>query len=86
MGEAPEALSVGASPPAVCPRCGTEIGPGRVSCPQCHRLLHAEQLGRLAKEGEAAAQREDWPQALQTWRQALELLPPGSRQYKAIRK
>ena len=84
MGDAPDALSVEASPPLVCATCNTEISPGRLACPQCHRLVHAERLGRLAKEAEAAVQFEDWPRALQTWRQALDLLPPGSRQHQAI--
>ena len=84
MAQAPRSLSVGLSPPPVCSSCGTEIGPNRLSCPQCHRLIHSDQLARLAKEVEEAIQREDWPQALQTWRQALELLPPGSRQYRLI--
>ena len=67
-----------------CGQCGTEVSPGLLCCPGCGRLAHAEQLKSLASEAEQAEQRHDVPSALAAWRQALELLPAGSRQQQAI--
>lgn len=67
-----------------CPECGTEVAPALRSCPACHRLVHAEELKRLAAEAERASQAGDAPAALASWRQALELLPPGSRQHATV--
>ncbi|HEV7668728.1 MAG TPA: site-2 protease family protein [Thermoanaerobaculia bacterium] len=66
-----------------CPGCGTEVSPVRQSCPLCQALIHADELKRLAREAEEAE--GDRPaDALNTWRRALELLPPESVQARAI--
>lgn len=67
-----------------CPQCGTEIAPGLLACPACQRLVHADELQRLADEAERSVQAGDVRTALQTWRRALELLPPDSRQFTAV--
>jgi Zn-dependent protease len=67
-----------------CADCGTEISAARLSCPVCHRLVHREELERLAKEAEAARGREDPRDEILAWRHALELLPPDSDQSRAI--
>jgi Zn-dependent protease len=64
-----------------CPDCGTEVASTLLTCPGCHRLVHAERLKQLAAEAERATEPS---QALAAWRSALELLPPGSRQHEAI--
>lgn len=66
---------------ATCSHCGTEIAPALKSCPSCHRLVHAEELKRLA---ERASGEGDLSAALATWREALDLLPPDSRQHQVI--
>jgi Zn-dependent protease len=53
-------------------------------CPKCHRLVHAEDLKRLASEAQVSEQANDLTTALSTWREALELLPRDSRQYQTI--
>jgi Zn-dependent protease len=64
-----------------CLDCGAEVAPGLLSCPGCHRLVHAARLKQLADE----ARRADSPTAaLVAWRSALELLPPGTRQHEAV--
>jgi Zn-dependent protease len=68
----------------VCPACGVEVAPNLLSCPGCRRLVHAERLKRLADDAERAEQGGDPLAALVAWREALELLPAGTRQHAAI--
>lgn len=67
-----------------CQGCGTELGPRLLTCPSCHRLVHARELQRLAKEAEAATASNAPVQALETWRRALDLLPPASSQHAQV--
>ncbi len=67
-----------------CPTCGTEIAPGLLACPGCRRLVHAVRLKPLAAEAERAEREGDANAALVAWREALELLPPGTRQRQVI--
>ena len=66
-----------------CPECGTELSANRLSCPVCQRLVHGEELERLAGVAANAGQRGDTLAELEAWRRALELLPPGSRQHQS---
>lgn len=67
-----------------CPSCGAELAPSLLSCPACHRLIHAEELKALAREADAAEQVGDTSAALAAWRQAISLLPAGTRQHQVI--
>jgi Zn-dependent protease len=67
-----------------CPECGTQIAPGLVACPACGRLLHAEDLKRLAADAERRTQAGDHAGALAAWRAVVDLLPAGSRQHDVI--
>lgn len=67
-----------------CAACGTEVAPGLFACPGCHRLVHAETLKSLAASADAAQQAGDLTACLVAWRDALELLPPGSKQYASV--
>jgi Zn-dependent protease len=67
-----------------CPACGTEVAPNLLSCPSCHRLVHADRLKGLAATAEAAERAGELSAALASWREALTLLPPESRQYAVI--
>jgi Zn-dependent protease len=67
-----------------CPGCGSEIAPGLLSCPSCHRLVHAERLKELAETAEEADEAGELSAALASWNEALSLLPPVSRQHAAI--
>lgn len=68
----------------VCRECGTELAAGLVSCPSCHRLIHGDELKRLAAEAGAATDAGDIRGALAAWRSALELLPPASAQHARV--
>lgn len=71
-------------PEIICPQCSTQIAPTLLSCPRCQRLVHTEKLNHLAREAERLTQQRDLSGALTTWRDALELLPPGSRQHQIV--
>lgn len=67
-----------------CAGCGSGIPAGRLACPACQTLVHADALRRLAEEAERASQGGDRAAAVRSWREALELLPPDSVQSKRI--
>ena len=67
-----------------CPQCGTEIAPALLACPACRRLVHAEELQRLAAAAERDEQAANFTAALAAWRQALDLLPADSRQFATV--
>ena len=73
-----------ASPILVCAGCRTELPPTLLACPACNALVHSTELTQLASEAERAAQQGNHADALATWRRALELLPPRSRQHAQI--
>jgi hypothetical protein len=64
----------------LCTECSTEIAPGLLSCPSCARLVHAGRLSELASAATAAEREENLSGALASWREAIPLLPPGTRQ------
>ena len=64
-----------------CAGCGTQLAPSLLTCPCCQRLVHADQLSRLAAE---AGRTTDPTEALALWRSALELLPAATRQYTLV--
>lgn len=68
----------------VCSTCGTELAPALKACPQCGRLIHADDLKRLAQEADQADREGDLTTALRTWRAALDLLPPNTKQHESI--
>lgn len=80
----PELTSAPALSPARCGQCGTELARSLLACPTCGRLVHADELRRLAAEAERATQAGDLVGALSAWRAAVDLLPPDSRQHDAI--
>lgn len=70
--------------PQICSDCRTEIAPGLLTCPGCHRLLHAERLKALAATAKAAECAEDYAAALVAWNEAHALLPSTARQAAVI--
>lgn len=68
----------------LCQRCGTQIAPSLNGCPSCGALVHAAELKRLAADANDAEATDDLPRALALWREALELLPPGSGQHASV--
>src|SRR4030095_8989153 len=74
----------GTFPATTCARCGTELAPGLLACPQCRQLVHASELKRIATDAERAERDGDRATATSRWQGALRLLPPDTQQAKAI--
>jgi Zn-dependent protease len=68
-----------------CKHCTCPLAPGAKVCPQCHALVHAEELQRLAASAKLLEQRGDLMQARAQWLKALELLPAESNQTEWVR-
>src|SRR6478752_4467307 len=69
-----------------CRDCGADVAAGLLACPGCFRLIHRDELTRLAGAAESAEKAGDLSGALASWRKALELLPFGTVQRSAIEK
>jgi Zn-dependent protease len=69
---------------ARCAECGSEIAPGLLSCPSCARLVHSEELTELARLAQSEESAGRFTEALTAWREALQLLPPGTRQRETV--
>lgn len=82
--QSPQTFPYQPHPRLTCPECGTELSPALLSCPRCHRLVHKDRLTLLAAEAKAATDAGDFTEALVKWREALDLLPPESRQHAVI--
>jgi Zn-dependent protease len=68
----------------LCPQCATEVPDSRRSCPSCNALIHATELKDLARKADEASQAGDLQGELAAWRQALDLLPPETRQFQTV--
>lgn len=64
--------------------CGTELAAALLACPACHRLVHREELERLAGEARSAESAGDLRSALTAWRKVLELLPADAGQAAVV--
>lgn len=80
----PELVLSQPAPATACARCGTEIAPGLLACPSCGRLVHAEELQRVAAEAEAAQAAGELARALELWRAVLAMIPQGTRQHETV--
>jgi len=67
-----------------CEGCGAVMAEATLSCLQCGWLAHSDELKRLAADADAAESAGDLSAALSSWRRALDLLPPETRQHAAI--
>jgi Zn-dependent protease len=77
-------ITLSDAPAIQCQGCGSSVAAALLACPNCHQLVHAEQLTMLARDAEAATERGETTAALATWDRALALLPTGSRQRETI--
>ena len=69
---------------ATCGTCGTQLPVTLLACPGCHALVHHARLASLARDAEEAAAEKDYARAANLWRDALALLPEGSKQYASV--
>lgn len=68
-----------------CQRCSRGLEPGALECPQCHALVHQDQLERVAARARAYEANGSLWDAREQWQSALPLLPPASKQAEWIR-
>lgn len=68
-----------------CHNCGAPLSLGAIVCPQCHTLLHSEQLVKISAAAKAQEERGELLQARDTWLSALPLLPHDADQAQWIR-
>jgi Zn-dependent protease len=68
-----------------CPTCIGDLPESTLSCPQCRRLTHAEQLEKLAEQGRAAWRVGKFREEREIWSQSLPLLPEDTVQHRTIR-
>jgi Zn-dependent protease len=68
-----------------CPQCGAPVALGMLACPQCHALIHGEELLRITTSAKSLEADNNPAQAQQVWQQALALLPHDSTQAQWVR-
>ncbi len=68
-----------------CHNCGAALSLGAIVCPQCHTLLHSEQLVRISAAAKALEEKGELLQARDAWLSALPLLPHDADQAQWIR-
>ena len=69
----------------ICPKCGAEISKRALICPKCQNLVHADRLRQLAWQVSQAEQENRLQDAMADLREAMELTPPNTRTYEALR-
>jgi Zn-dependent protease/uncharacterized Zn finger protein (UPF0148 family) len=74
-----------ASPTQICKSCSFELAQGTLACPQCHALVHADELENLAARAKALEAQHQYGQAREQWLKALAFLPANSTQAQWIR-
>ncbi|MBK5257845.1 MAG: site-2 protease family protein [Vicinamibacteria bacterium] len=67
-----------------CPGCDTEYASTALVCPNCHRLVHGDELKGLGAQAAAAELRGDKAAARTAFQRAVLLLPVESRQRLTI--
>jgi Zn-dependent protease len=69
-----------------CHNCGASVPLGVLACPQCHALIHSEELVRISTRAKALEEQEQLSAARDQWLRALPLLPPEATQSQWIRE
>ena len=84
----PEIVTPIAAPTPVnnCPECTLWLPPGTLACPECHAIIYAPHLRRIAELAARQEQGSEWAQARETWKQALLWLPAETRQAESVRE
>ena len=77
------------SPPLMsnerCDRCSHQLMPGILACPQCHSLVHGEELERISASAKSFEAADNLQQAREQWLKTLTLLPHDSLQAEWVR-
>src|SRR5262249_37085970 len=73
------------NPGDICKRCSRPLAPGALDCDNCHTLVHADEMDRLAAQARDQEAQGRMLEAHTRWRSILPLLPPDSKQALWIR-
>lgn len=68
-----------------CRNCQRSLTAGALACPECHSLVHAEELERISGSAKALETKGELRSAREEWLKALPLLPAGAAQSIWIR-
>ena len=79
-------MSTFPQPLLTCKRCGHPLAQDAIVCSECHALVHAEELGRLAAAAKALEAQSQWRAAREEWLKTLELLPGDATQAEWVRE
>ncbi|HLK03342.1 MAG TPA: site-2 protease family protein [Candidatus Acidoferrum sp.] len=71
--------------PKKCLTCGNELAADALACPQCHALVHSEELAVLSNRAQQFETDEDFASAKELWTKALALLPYEATQAEWVR-
>jgi Zn-dependent protease len=63
-----------------CKRCHRELATGALECQNCHAMVYADEINRLAAQAKQLENTGDLLQARYFWLNALPLMPPHSAQ------
>jgi Zn-dependent protease len=67
-----------------CGGCGIDVPSRLTVCPSCGTLVHRVRLEAIASEAQQAAGELEFAREASLWREALLLLPKGSKQHDAV--
>lgn len=67
-----------------CAGCGAVLPPLALTCPACHRFVHAGRLQTLTTQAKRAEQNGEWTAARDAWALAAPLLPTDTTQYRSV--
>jgi Zn-dependent protease len=67
-----------------CPQCSHYLPPGTLACPECQAIIYHGHLKDIALKAAAAEGEKHWAEAREVWRQALDWLPPDTKQAEAV--
>jgi len=83
--QAPPTAQIEAPEPIFnCPECSHWLPPGTIVCPDCHAIVYAAYLRRVATAASDAEREQQWPIARDLWHSALAWLPPGTTQFASV--
>jgi len=69
-----------------CKSCGNPLLQGALACPQCHALVHGDELQRLSEKARALEAKGDLRAACEQWLACIPLLPHISKQVDWIKE
>ena len=67
-----------------CPQCSHYLQPGTLACPDCQSIIYAGHLRAIAIQATTAENEQHLTEARGVWAQALDWLPPDTKQAEAV--